>query len=138
METNEKSKRTSVLYVDDDRELAESVVRGLEQCFDITYFSTSDEAVLCAKEKEPQIVLADLEMYGDKYAGFNLIENIRKNHPNIGPVLYTLNESERIKKRSLDLDITYVSKNTDLNQLIMGLTAANLNRQANEISRRKE
>jgi two-component system response regulator AtoC len=78
----------NVLLVDDDRDLAESLVASLRtRGFVATWKSTADEALEALEQKDWQVLLTDVNMTG--MSGLSLCERAAANRPDLPVVIMT-------------------------------------------------
>lgn len=92
----------SILVVDDDLALCDSVVRSLrERGYDASSVMTVAEALRCLGERHYDVLLTDLHMQGGD--GMDLMLALREASPGTRPVLMSADATARESQRALDL-----------------------------------
>jgi PAS domain S-box-containing protein len=101
-----------VLVVDDDRDVAETTARMLEQRgLDVVWGSSAEDGLDCLKERRDEIaaVVSDYQMPG--MDGLELLESMREVSPYLPFVLFTGKGSERIASEAIDAGVSsYIQK----------------------------
>jgi two-component system, NtrC family, response regulator AtoC len=79
---------TKVLLVDDDRDMAETMVASLRRRgFDVTWASSAEAALIAVEDGHWDVVTTDISMSG--MSGLALCERLVANHPELPVVLIT-------------------------------------------------
>ena len=108
----------SVLYIEDDLDIADEVIFFLEKKVSfIHHISNGEEGLKCFKEHAPDIIITDIQM--PKMNGLDMITLIRKENSQI-PIIITsaFNETEKLL-RAIDLGVdSYMLKPVNLKDLV--------------------
>lgn len=93
---------TSILIVDDDKEFSSAVGRMLRgESFEVRTAHGYDSAMEALRQKAPDILLVDLRLRGKD--GLVLIEEAKKLHPAVTPILMSAYATARDYQRATDL-----------------------------------
>ncbi len=112
-------RKTTVLVVDDNRDLLRVISRGLEvHGYAVFTAETGDEAVeMITDGKRPDIVLTDGVMPGDAQ-GWDLARHVKRHHPDTPVVLMSgyIGEAEIQVSRTPEID-NFLPKPVSLSEL---------------------
>ena len=114
-----------ILIVDDSKLARMAVIRALNTSHpDWTRVEagTAADALRAADEDAPDIALIDFNMPGGD--GLNLVEGLRKNHPNMPIALISANHQQQILDRATQLGATFLPKPLRDEDLGLFLTGA--------------
>src|ERR1700742_1840772 len=77
-----------ILIVDDEADIRGLVAGILEdEGYGARLASNSDEAITAVEARRPQLILLDIWMQGSKLDGLQLLETIKRQHPNVPVVM---------------------------------------------------
>ncbi len=124
VKSNESSDRT-VLVVDDDREIVESLRLALEsRGFNVKVARDGNQGLALAEHEAPGLVILDMMM--PKRSGFLVLEKLRRNSGIQVPVIMiTANEGSRHKAYAEMLGVTdYIRKPFAMDRLLESVEKA--------------
>jgi len=113
----------SILYLEDDKLLAQSVIDELEDAeYSVTWTPSSDEVVELTFENSYDIYLFDVNVEGEN--GFELLKSLRESGDTTPTLFITsLNQIQNIKEGfSVGAD-DYIKKPFDLDELLIRIEA---------------
>ena len=122
-----------LLIVDDSKLARMAVIRALNNSYPdwprVEAGSAAD-AMRAAEQDAPDIALIDFNMPGGD--GLNLVEGLRRNHPNMPIALISANHQQQIIDRTKQLGATFLPKplgDEDLGRFLTGALHALQNAQ---------
>lgn len=112
---------TRIGYVEDDPTTRKNYTELFEQRgYEVEAFSEPDAALASFTTSIPDVVLLDLELGGDKHAGFSLCQSIRKLSPTVPIVFLTGSEDFHDEETGFILQADdYVTKGVKLSDRIV-------------------
>ena len=112
-------KKTSILFVDDEKDVLDSFSTGLtERGYEIVAASSGSQALDLLASYTPNLIIADLRM--QPMNGFDLFQQIKKNTrlSNVPFFFLTAVDDELAQKYGQKLGVdAYITKPVDLDQL---------------------
>jgi PAS domain S-box-containing protein len=102
----------SVLHVDDEPGFADMVATYLERCddrFDVHTATTPEDGLSALAARDIECIVCDYDMPGRD--GFEVLERVREDHPDLPFILYTGKGSEEIASKAMSNGVTdYLQK----------------------------
>ncbi len=116
----EEAKRIRVLVGDDDPLMTLGLEASVQQYPDLEYVGqilTPGKVLSLIEAKEPDVVIMDLEWWGDSRAGIDQIERIKTKYNNIKVIAFTAHKELIEQARQAGADMA-IKKGVSPNQLI--------------------
>lgn len=117
----ERENQKKILIVDDEKEICDYLHEYfLDKGYQPFTATTSEAALELEKKHNPDIVLLDIRLTATprKYDGIEILEQIRKNHPQVKVIMVTAVEDKEVIDRAMSLGASdYITKPISLDYL---------------------
>lgn len=107
-----------ILVVDDNPEVAESIMHLINKYGEVDIASSGSEAIEACESKNYDAVLLDVQFeYG--MSGLEAAAIVRQNHPNIRIIIMSaLDYSTQVQERAVQLGATFLQKTVKLHEIL--------------------
>ncbi|MEA3383363.1 MAG: response regulator [Campylobacterota bacterium] len=119
LELIKETKKLTLLYVEDDEEIASKTINILKKFFDnIIYAKNGEEGFLKYNENHLDLIISDIRM--PKLSGIEMVEKIRKINNKIPIIFTTAHQEAEYYQSALDEDVKgYIVKPINIDKLIV-------------------
>ena len=116
-------RKNKILVVDDDRLVLATLVHGLAQAgFEVIDADNGDDAILLAREHEPDLALLDIRMEGK--SGFDVAAYLREHGQTPFMFLSAFSDEATVAQVRALGAVTYLVKPLDMRQIVPAVEAA--------------
>lgn len=114
-----------IAYVEDDAVILENYTELLrDESFDVTPYSTKEEAISAFQEKLPDLVLLDVSLHGERDAGYHICSELRRLSDDLPIIFLTSHDGEIDKISGLRLGADdYITKDASIGYIVVRIEA---------------
>lgn len=114
-----------IAYVEDDAVILAYYTELLrEESFDVTPYSTKEEAIAAFQIELPDLVLLDVSLHGERDAGYHICSELRRLSDDLPIIFLTSHDGEIDKISGLRLGADdYITKDASIDYLVVRIEA---------------